>query len=155
MIQPKQCTMCGQELEVLLRPLRRLRWSRYWFKGFASLFGRPLRICSHCGAMFSSEGELLAMGAVQTQEELKLDLYRRDMAYLRDSFGGVIVASEIAAIWLVAGADAANIALAIVTGSIGVAAFVPFGFFGRKARTARKQLRRMKEARLRGQIPSR
>jgi len=105
--------------------------------------------------MFSSEGELLAMGAVQTQEELKLDLYRRDMAYLRDSFGGVIVASEIAAIWLVAGADAANVALAVLTGSIGVAAFVPFGFFGRKARTARKQLRRMKEARLRGQIPSR
>jgi hypothetical protein len=155
MIQPKQCTMCGRQLEILSRPLRRLRWSRYWFKGFASLFGRPLRICSNCGAMYSAEGELLAMGAVQTQEELRLDLYRRDMAYLRDSFGGVIVASEIAAIWLVAGADAANVALAVLTGSIGVAAFLPFGFFGRKARMARKQLRRMKEARIKGQIPSR
>ncbi len=155
MRQQQRCTMCGQELEILSRPLRRLRWSRYWFKGFASLFGRPLRICSQCGAMFSAEGELLAMGAVQTEEELKLDLYRRDMAYLRDSFGGVIVASEIAAIWLIAGAEAGSIGLALLTGSIGVGAFVPFGFFGRKARMARKQLRRMKQARIQGQIPSR
>ncbi len=155
MVEQIQCKMCGERLEILSRPLRRLRWNRHWFKGFASLFGRPLRICSHCGAMYSAEGDLLAMGAVQTQEEVRLDLYRRDMAYLRDSFGGVIVASEIAAIWLFAGAEAANIALAVLTASIGVGAFVPFGFFGRKARTARKQLRRMKEARMQGQIPAR
>ncbi len=105
--------------------------------------------------MYSGEGELLAAGAVQTEEEVRLDLYRRDMAYLRDSFGGVIVASEIAAIWLFFGAESVNVAAGILAASLGVATFVPFGFFGGKARTARKQLKEMKAVRIKGHIPER
>ncbi|KPJ86418.1 MAG: hypothetical protein AMS18_15615 [Gemmatimonas sp. SG8_17] len=132
-----------------------MRWSRYWFKGVASFFGRPLRICPKCGAMYSGDGELLAAAAVQTEEEVRLDLYRRDMAYLRDSFGGVIVASEIAAIWLFAGAESVNVAAGILAASFGAAAFVPFGFFGSKVRSARKELKRLKQMRMQGRIPRR
>ena len=154
-MERRQCESCGAPLEILRRPLRRLRWSRYWFKGFASFFGRPLRVCPKCGAMYSGEGQLLAAAAVQTDEELKLDHYRRDMAYLRDSFGGGIVASEIAAIWLFAGAESVNVAAGILAASLGAAAFVPFGFFGSKVRSARKELKRMKQMRMQGRIPRR
>jgi len=153
-MEQRNCGSCGTQLEILRRPLRRLRWSRYWFKGFASFFGRPLRVCSNCGAMYSGEGELLAAGAVQTEEEVRLDLYRRDMAYVRDSFGGVIVASEIAAVWLFFGAESVNVAAGVLAASLGVATLVPFGFFGKKVRGARKQLKRMKEERIRGRIPT-
>ncbi|UCG85534.1 MAG: hypothetical protein JSW71_16595 [Gemmatimonadota bacterium] len=105
--------------------------------------------------MYSGEGELLAAAAVQTEEEVRLDLYRRDMAYLRDSFGGVIVAAEIAAIWLFAGAESANVAAGILAASLGAAAFVPFGFFGSKVRRARKELKRMKQIRLQRRVPQR
>ena len=154
-MERRNCQSCATELEILRRPLRRLRWSRYWFKGFASFFGRPLRVCPNCGAMYSGEGELLAAGAVQTEEEVRLDLYRRDMAYLRDSFGGVIVASAIAALWLFFGAESVNVAAGILAASLGAATFVPFGFFGGKARTARKQLKEMKAVRIKGHIPGR
>jgi hypothetical protein len=154
-MERSNCGSCGAKLEILRQPMRRLRWSRYWFKGFASFFGRPLRICPKCGAMYSGEGELLAAAAVQTEEEVRLDVYRRDMAYLRDSFGGVIVASEIAAIWLFAGAETANVAAGVLAASLGVASFIPFGFFGTKVRSARKELKRLKQMRLQGRIPQR
>ena len=146
--------MCGHALEILRRPIRQLRWTRHWGKGAASLFDRPLRICSQCGAMYSPEGELLAAGAVQTDVERKLDVYRRDMAHLRDSFGGVTVAAGLAAIWLVAGAESASVLGAIIAGSIGAAALVPFGFFGAKARRTRKELRQLKETRRNRYVPS-
>jgi hypothetical protein len=69
--------------------------------------------------MYSGDGELLAEAAVPTEPELKLDSYRRDMAYMRDSFGGVIVASGLAGAWLLVGAETANVAGAILAGSIG------------------------------------
>ncbi len=153
-MEPKSCQMCGQGLEVLRHPVRRLRWTRHWGKGVASLFSRPLRVCGNCGAMYSGEGELLAAGAVQTEVEQRLDIYRRDMAHLRDSFGGVIVAAELAAVWLMVGAQTANVAGAVVAGSIGVATILPFGFFARKARGAKLELKKMKQARLGGRIPS-
>jgi hypothetical protein len=103
--------------------------------------------------MYSGEGELLAAGAVQTEVEQTLDLYRRDMAHLRDSFGGVIVAAELAAVWMMVGAQAANLSGAILAGSLGVVALVPFGFFHGKARHARRELKKMKQARIQGQIP--
>lgn len=146
--------MCGNALEVLRHPVRRLRWTRHWVKGVASLFSRPLRVCGNCGAMYSSEGELLASGAVTTEAEQRLDSYRRDMAHLRDSFGGVIVAAELAAVWLAAGAQTANIGGAIVAGSIGLISIVPFGFFAGKAHRARRELKKMKEVRVQGRIPA-
>jgi len=142
------CKLCAHPLEVLRKPVRRLSWSRHWLKGFASLFTRPLRVCSNCGAMYSGDGELLAAGAVQTVPEQTLDNYRRDMAYLRDSFGGVIVASGLAGTWLMVGAESANVFGAIIAGSIGVASMIPFGYLGSKVRRARKELRSMKAERL-------
>jgi len=153
-IEPENCKLCGQRLEILRHPVRRLRWTRHWGKGIASLFSRPLRACNHCGAMYSGDGDLLAAGALQTVPEQQLDQYRRDMAHLRDSFGGVFVAAELAAVWMMAGAQTANLAGAILAGSIGAAALLPFGFFHGKARRARRELKKMKEARLQGYIPS-
>ena len=121
-------------------------------RGFASLFTRPLRVCSSCGAMYSGDGELLAVGAVQTEPEIRLDTYRRDMAYMRDSFGGVIVASGLAGAWLIGGAEATNLVGAIIAGSIGAVSIVPFGFFGSRVRRARKELKEMKAERLKRQI---
>ena len=142
------CILCAHPLKVLRKPVRRLSWTRHWVKGFASLFTRPLRICSNCGAMYSGEGELLAEGAVQTEPELRLDGYRRDMAYMRDSFGGVIIASGLACAWLLAGPEAGNVTGAIIAGSIGAVSVVPFGYFGSRVRKARKELRAMKTKRL-------
>ncbi len=152
-MEPQSCQKCGHNLEVLRHPIRRLRWTRHWGKGVASLFSRPLRVCGNCGAMYSGEGELLATGAVQTETEQTLDLYRRDMAHLRDSFGGVFVAAELAAVWMMVGAQAANVGGAILAGSLGVVSLVPFGFFHGKARRARRELKKMKEARVQGHIP--
>ena len=146
------CELCTAPLEVLRKPVRRLSWTRHWLKGFASLLTRPLRVCPSCGAMYSGEGELLAVGAVQTEPELKLDTYRRDMAYMRDSFGGVVVASGLAGAWLIAGAETANLVGAIIAGSIGAVSIVPFGFFGSRVRSARKELKSMKAERVKRQI---
>jgi len=146
------CEICGHPLEILTKPVRRLSWTHHWWTGFSSLFGRPLRVCTSCGAIYSEEGGLLAAGAVQTEAEQKLDLYRRDMSYLRDSFGGVIVAAELAALWLVAGAESANPLGALLAASIGVVSFAPFGYFALKARRARKDLKLLKTARVKGQL---
>lgn len=146
------CKLCAHPLEVLTKPVRRLSWSRHWLRGFASLFTRPLRVCSTCGAMYSGEGELLAVGAVQTEPEIRLDTYRRDMAYMRDSFGGVIIASGLASAWLLGGAEVTNVAGAIIAGSIGVASIVPFGFFGSRVRRARRELKEMKAERMKRQL---
>jgi hypothetical protein len=102
--------------------------------------------------MYSGDGELLAVGAVQTEPEIRLDSYRRDMAYLRDSFGGVIVASGLASAWMIGGAEIANVAGAIIAGSIGAVSIVPFGFFGSRVRRARKELKEMKAERLKRQL---
>ncbi len=144
------CQLCGQQLELLLHPVRRLRWTRHWFAGIASLFTRALRTCPNCGAMYSGDGELMAVGAVQTEPEQRLDTYRRDMAHLRDSFGGVFVAGQLAAAWLLGGLETANAAAAVTASSIGVLSIIPFVFFGSKARKAKKQLRTMKQERLKG-----
>ena len=146
------CKLCALPLEVLRKPVKRLRWTRHWLKGFSSLFTRPLRVCAACGAMYSGEGELLAVGAVQTEPELKLDTYRRDMAYMRDSFGGVVVASGLAGAWLLAGAETANLVGAIIAGSVGAVSIVPYGFFGSRVRRARKELKSMKTERMKRQL---
>ena len=146
------CKLCAQPLEVLRKPVKRLRWTRHWLKGFSSLFTRPLRVCAACGAMYSGEGELLAVGAVQTEPELKLDTYRRDMAYMRDSFGGVVVASGLAGAWLLAGAETANLVGTIIAGSVGAVSIVPYGFFGSRVRRARKELKSMKTERMQRQV---
>lgn len=133
--------------------MRELRWSRHWMIGVRSLFTGPLRGCVRCGAMYSNEGELVAAGAIQTDAERRLDLYRKDMAYLRDAFGGVVIAAEAVALWLAFGTGAADVAKVIVAAGFGGAMFVPFGYFARKARLARLDLKRLRQARRSGEIP--
>ena len=146
------CARCGHELTVLRRPLKRLRWTRYWWKGFVSLFTGPLRTCSQCGAIYANDGSLLAEGAVATEAEQKLDLYRKDMAYLRDSFGGVVIAAELVAVWLIAGPGAILGPEVAISVAVGVGALFPYMYFGRKARLAKKDLKELTAARRSGTI---
>jgi hypothetical protein len=148
----ERCDRCGHALEPLAKPVRRLRWTRYWWRGVKSLFTGQMKMCSQCGAMYSSEGELLAAGAIETGAEHRLNIYRKDMAYLRDSFAGIFVAAELAVIWLVAGADSLELTKAIAAGSVGAVSLVPFFYFHRKARLAKRDLKRLRSARQEGRI---
>ena len=148
----ERCDRCGHALEVLAKPVRRLRWSRYWWRGVKSLFTGHMKMCPQCGAMYSAEGELLAAGAIETDAEHRLNVYRKDMAYLRDSFAGIFVAAEVAVIWLVAGAESLELTKAIVAGSVGAASLAPVFYFHRKARLARRDLKRLRSDRQQGRI---
>ncbi|NIN12431.1 MAG: hypothetical protein GTO05_07155 [Gemmatimonadales bacterium] len=132
--------------------MRRLRWTRYWWRGVTSLFTGQLRICPQCGAMYSGEGELLAAGAIETDAERRLSVYRKDMAYLRDAFGAVFIAAEFVVIWLIAGTESMELAKVVAAASVGAGSLVPFFYFGRKARLAKRDLKQLRGARQRGQI---
>ena len=97
--------------------------------------------------MYSQDGSLVAAGAVDTEAERKLDQYRKDMAYLRDSFGGVIVAAELVVIWLVAGPGAFAVSEVVLAGGVGAAAFFPYAFFARRSHRAKKDLKKLSKAR--------
>lgn len=151
--QSVPCQRCGTALEVLKHPLRRLRGSGYWREGLKSLFALPLRVCPRCGAIYRYEGQLLAVGAVETADEVHLQSYRDDMAHLRDSFAAVAVAAELAVIWMSAGTAVFPVLAPAVAIGVGGGALLPFVYFGRKARDARRELKRLREARLKGQLP--
>lgn len=147
------CVRCQRPLEILRSPLRRLWGTRYWWHGVQSLLAKPLRLCPACGAIHTWEGELLAAGVAETTDELRLKAYRSDMARLRDGFGGVVIAAELAVIWMSAGTMAFPViapVLAIATGGL---ALFPFAYFSRKAREARSELKRLRAARMKGQLP--
>jgi len=152
MTERDRCARCGHELQILTKPVRELRWSRHWMAGVRSLFTGPLKVCSQCGAMYSGEGDLVAAGAIQTDAERRLDVYRKDMAYLRDAFGGVVLAAEVVAIWLGFGTTAPDAAKAIMAAVFGGAMFIPFGYFHRKALLARRDLKALRKARRSGEI---
>ncbi len=147
------CERCGTTLETLHHPVRRLRWTRYWWRGWVSLFTGPMYTCPQCGAMHSSQGQLIAAGAVQTAAEQQLDQYRRDMAYVRDSFAGVIIAAELVAVWLLAGPVSATVTQIVASAAVGVAAIVPYAYFSRKAHRARRDLKKLRQARRAAALP--
>jgi hypothetical protein len=148
------CLHCGQPLQVLQHPLRRLRRTGFWWRGVKSLLGRPLKVCPRCGAIYTWEGELLGAGAAETAEELRLKTYRTDMARLRDSFGAVVVAAEIAVIWMSAGTTSFPTIAPILAIATGGAALFPFAYFSHKVRGARRDLKRLREARMKGRLPA-
>lgn len=148
----RRCDRCGHALEILRKPVRRLRWTRYWGLGWRSLFTGPLNVCPQCGAMYATDGTLLAAGAIETDAERRLNVYRRDMAYLRDSFGGVFVAAGVAVAWLVAGAESFELAKVVAAGAAGGLSLVPCFYFDRKARVAKKDLKQLRRARQSGSI---
>ncbi len=150
----ERCKRCGAGLEHLRHPVRRLRWTRYWWKGVLSYFTGQLRICARCGAIYTAEGELLAAGAAETAAEVRLNSYRKDMAGIRDGFAAVVIAAELAAVWLVAGAETFDLARALLAGGVGVGALGPFVYFARKARIAKRDLKQLREARRQGAIPA-
>jgi hypothetical protein len=104
--------------------------------------------------MYTGEGELLAAGAVETEAERRINTYRKDMAYVRDGFGAVIVAAELAMIWLIAGAETFELTKVVLSGGIGVVALGPFVYFAGKARLAKRDLKQLKQARISGAIPA-
>ncbi len=118
-----------------------------------SLFGRPLKLCPDCGGIYTWEGELLAAGAAETAEEVRLRAYRSDMARLRDSFGAVVVAAELAVIWMSAGTTAFPAIAPLLAVGTGAAALAPFTYFHRKARAARQELKRLRTIRTKGALP--
>jgi hypothetical protein len=114
---------------------------------------KPLRLCPACGAIHTWEGELLAAGAIETADELRLKAYRSDMARLRDGFGGVVIAAELAVIWMSAGTMTFPMIAPILAIATGAAALFPFAYFSRRAREAKFELRRLRAARLKGELP--
>lgn len=148
-----RCDRCGHDLEVLRKPVRRLRWTRYWWQGVKSLFGRPLQHCAHCGAVYSADGDLVAAGAIETDAERRLNVYRRDMAAIRDSFAGVVVGAELLVVYLLSGPEGATLTKVVLASGVGAGALVSHLYFGHKARLAKRDLKQMRAARRSGKIP--
>lgn len=121
-------------------------------QGLKSLLSKPLRVCPGCGAIYTWEGQLLAAGVAETAEELRLSAYRSDMTRLRDAFGGIVIAAELAVIWMSAGAATFPVLAPILAIGAGGVALLPFAYFGRRAREAKKELKRLREARVKGEL---
>ncbi len=154
MATSERCERCGADLDYLRHPVRRLSWTRYWWQGIRSYFTGQLRICTRCGAMYTGAGELLAAGAVETDAERRLNTYRKDMAALRDGFAAVVIAAELAVVWLAGGTEVFELSKVLLAGGVGLGALGPFAFFARKAQLAKRDLKRLRTARRSGAIPA-
>lgn len=148
------CERCGRDLERLSNPIARLGWTRYWWRGAISLVTGPLWLCGACGAIYSTDGVLLGAGAIATDAEQKLDAYRRDMAHVRDAFAGVVIAAEVVVAWLVFGPHAGSALQLLVAAGAGAGALVPFWYFARKARLAKRDLKELKSLRRGSTLPA-
>lgn len=144
------CKLCGNDLGVLRHPIRRLRWTKYWSLGFKSLFGRPLKECLQCGAVYTWEEDLVAEGVVETAPELRLRNLRDDMANMRNSFGTIFLAGEFAALWMWFGPGIYEGAAPLVASAIAVLSLGPAAYFNRRVSQTRKRLKEIKEARAQG-----
>ena len=138
------CKQCGHELDILKRPLKRLRWTRYWWRGLASLVTHPLRVCTKCGSIYTHAGVLVAAGAAETDAEIRIRGFKSDMANIRDGFATLVLAGEVGAVWTLLNAGAYDLTVTIVMGTIGGLALVPFTFFARKTLKAKKELKALK-----------
>lgn len=147
---PQECQQCGYPLEVLSRPLRRLRWTRHWWRGLASLVTHPLRVCTKCGTIYTYDGRLVAAGAAETDAELRLHGFRSDMIALRDGFATVVLAGEVSVIWTLMSSTAYDIGVTIIAGTLGGLAIIPFTYFARKVTKAKRELKTLRRARLKG-----
>jgi hypothetical protein len=84
---------------------------------------------------------------------VRLRAYRSDMSRLRDSFGAVVVAGELAVIWMSAGANPVPVVAPILAIATAGAALIPFTYFHRKVRAARAELERLRAERTKGALP--
>jgi hypothetical protein len=112
-------------------------------------------MCRQCGAIYSTDGNLVAAGAVATDAEHHLDLYRKDMAHLRNAFAGVMIAAGGLAAWLGLGPGPETLQMGqvILIGGLGATASVPFVYFAHKSIRARRDLKALRQARRAGHIP--
>lgn len=147
------CEKCGDSIEVLRRPVHRLRGTRHWWRGFAVVFTDPLRYCPVCGALYTPANRLIDEAVVETSTEMKARGFRDDMAGLRDGFGAVVLASGATIGWTVFGPASYDAVVTVVAAAVGGVSLVPFTYFARKVRTAKHELRRLRSARARGEIP--
>lgn len=150
----RTCERCGHTLDIVRRPLSRLRWTRAWWQGVRSIFTRPLLACPACGTVFTWEGDLVHVGAAETSTERRLRAYRKEMANLRDSFGTVAVAGWAATLWMLFGPGSYDPTAPIIAASIGSVVLIPYTYFARKVRSAKKELKSLKVARLKGELGS-
>ena len=148
----QQCKQCGHPLEILNRPLRRLRWTKHWWRGLASFATHPLRVCSNCGSIYTYAGQLVASGAAETDAELRVRGFRHDMRALRDGFATVVLAGEVSAIWTLMSSTSYDISVTIIAGTIGGLTLIPFSYFARKVTLARRDLKELRSARIKGEI---
>ena len=144
------CQLCEHPLVVLGRPLKRLRWTRYWWRGLMSLVSSPLRVCTKCGAIYTFNGQLVAAGAAETDVELRLRGFKDDMAHLRDGFATVVLTGEVGVIWTMMSSVGYDPRIPIIMGTVGVLAIAPCAYFARKAAVARRELKLLKAARKQG-----
>ena len=148
----EECRQCGHPLEVLGSPLRRLRWTRHWWRGLASFATQPLRVCTNCGTIYTYTGQLVAAGAAETDAEMRARGFKRDMMGLRDGFATVVIAGEVSVIWTLLSATPYDIGVTIIAGTVGGLALIPFAYFARKTAGAKRVLKKLKTARLKGEI---
>ena len=144
------CQQCGHPLDILKRPLGRLRWTRYWWRGLASFVSQPLRVCTKCGSIYTHQGVLVAAGAAETDAELRLRGFKDDMAHLRDGFATMVLVGEVGAVWTLMSAGGYDPRLTVLLCAIGGLSLVPFTYFARKASKAKRELKGMRTARLKG-----
>jgi hypothetical protein len=109
-------------------------------------------VCTHCGSIYTYDGDLVAAGAAETDAEMRIRGFRHDMAALRDGFATLVLAGEISAIWTLMSSTPYDISVTIIAGTIGGLALVPCTYFARKVAGAKKELRKLKTARLKGEI---
>jgi hypothetical protein len=137
----------------LQRPARRLSGTRHWWRGFAVVFTDPLRYCPICGALYTPSNRLIDEAVVETSTEQKARGFRDDMVGLRDGFGAVVIASGATIGWTVFGPATYDAFVTVVAAAAGGVSLLPFTYFARKARRAKHELRRLRSARVRGEIP--
>lgn len=152
MAERTKCQRCGHDTEVMDRPGRRLRFTRYWGYAFLAARDHPLRLCPSCGSIYRHDGELIAAGVTPTIHEERLIRHRNDMRWMRAGFGSVIAASGLSVAWTLIGPVSYDMIVTLGAGALGVAAFLPYEYFSRKARIAKKELRALKSARKEGKV---
>ena len=142
-----QCSNCGKELTILRRPLHRLRWSKYWWRGLASFFGNPLKVCTKCGAIYTYRGDLVAAGAAETDAELRIHGFKKDMIILRDSFATIVLGGEIGAIWTLFYPGGYELSVTVALIAVGAGALIPTSYFAKQVRMAKRDIKALKRAR--------
>ena len=97
-------------------------------------------------------GNVPSVATSETDAELRVGGFRHDMRALRDGFATVVLAGEVSAIWTLMSSTSYDISVTIIAGTIGGLALVPFSYFARKVMLAKRDLKQLRSARIKGEI---